>query len=181
MEESTNVLRPETNSRPNTIPVAIIIMLGIVLVLLTCNLGATGYLVYQYQQNPGGDSAFAVEPLPAGLESADDKAALFEQFRELFNRKDNDGLYALLDPLVHVQITRPDFDRQIPLLYQMAGRINSGAYSHYDYQGVNNGKKVFILHYLVDTANGAANLDITIAQDGDAPFTIWGFFLNVQA
>ena len=148
--------------------------------LLICNLGATGYLIYKSQQTVNEGTASTDESLPAELDSAEGKEALFEKFREPFNNKDDDKLYTLLDPLVRTEVTREKFDEQMPLIYQIGSTINNGVYSHYDYQGITRGRKVFILHYIIETDNGAATLDITIAQADQEPYTIWGFHINKQ-
>ena len=180
MEEIKMSPEQDKKTRPSTIVVAIIVLLGIILVLLTCNLGATGFLIYKSQQTTKGGTASTDESLPAELNSAQGRDALFEKFREPFNNNDDDKLYALLDPLVRVEITRKKFDEQMPLIHQIGSKINNGVYSHYEYKGISNRRKVFILHYIIDTDNGTASLDITIAQAGQEPYTIWGFHLNKQ-
>jgi hypothetical protein len=149
-------------------------------VLLTCNLSATGYLIYRSQQTTVGGPASTDEPLPAELNSAEGKATLLEKFRTRFNDKNDNNLFALLDPLAQVEITRDKFDQQMPLLYQVAGKINNGVYSHYEYKGISNGRKWFILYYGIQTENGILTLNITIAQSGQEPYTIWGFHIDTQ-
>jgi hypothetical protein len=83
-----------------------------------------------------------------------------------------------LDPVVQVEITREKFGEQMPLIYQIGSTINNGVYSHYDYEGISRGRKVFILHYSIETDNWTATLNITVAQTNQEPYTIWGFNLN---
>lgn len=180
MEELKTSPEQEKKTRPNILSVVIIILLGIILVLLICNLSATGYLIYKSQQTIGGGTASTDEPLPAELNSAQGKAALFEKFREPFNNKDDDNLYALLDPLAQADLTREKFDQQIPLLYQVAGKINSGVYSHYEYKGISRGRKWFVLYYRIQTDKGTLTLNITTAQADQEPYTVWGYHIDTQ-
>lgn len=180
MEGINNNLDQEKKQRPNTFTIATSVLLALVLVLLICNLTGTGYLIFKSQQTGSEGSASTSEPLPDELNSAKGKKELFERFREPFNNKDSDSLYELLDPLVRVEVTREKLDEQMPLIYQIGNTIKSGVYSHYDYQGATRGRKVFILHYIVETDKGTATLDITVAKANQEPYTIWGFRLNTQ-
>ncbi len=180
MEEIKNYTDQDKKTRPSIISVLTIVLLGIILVLLTCNLSATGYLLFKSQQNDSEQSVSTSEPLPDELDSANGRDELFEKFREPFNNKDDDSLYELLNPLVRVEVTREKFDEQMPLIYQIGNTINSGVYSHYDYQGISRGRKVFILHYIIETDKGTATLDITVAKADQEPYTVWGFHLNTQ-
>ncbi len=181
MEETKIYSEQEKKTGPNIISLVTIALLGIVLILLICNLSATGFLIFKSQQltNSGGAES-SIEPLPDELDSAEEKEALLERFREPFNDRNDDQLYTLLDPLVRTEVTREKFDEQMPLIYQIGGNITNGVYSHYDYQGITRGRKVFILHYIIETDKGAATLDITIAQANQEPYTIWGFHINKQ-
>jgi len=178
MEGINNNYDQEKKQQPNSFSIVAITLLALILMLLVCNLAATGYVIFKLQQTDNGKSASTSEPLPNELDSTKGKDELFEKFRELFNNKDDDGLYELLDPLVRVEITREKFDEQLPIIYQISSTIKSGAYSHYDYQGMSRGRKVFVLHYIIETDKGTATLDITIAKADQEPYTIWGFHLN---
>ncbi len=181
MDEIKNDPVQEKKPHSSINSVLLVALLGIILVLLLCNLIGTGYLIFKSQQQiTSGETTFSREPLPAELDSAEGQETLFEKFKVPFNNMDDDKLYTLLDPLVRTEITREDFDEQMPLLYQIGGTISNGIYSHYDYQGTTRGRKVFILHYIIETNNGTASLDITIAKADQEPYTIWGFHINKQ-
>ena len=154
-------------------------LLVIIIFLLVCNLGATGYLVYQFQQTSSGEIASANEPLPKELSSEQVRMALFENFRVLFNDRDNDNLYALFDPLAREEFTREQLDQQLPILYQIAGKINSGTYSYYEYSGISEGRKWFVLYYRIQTDNGIGTLKFTVAQRDQEPYKIWGFNISI--
>ena len=137
----------ESKPKSNTLSYLIIILLVISIALLMLNLGATIFLVLRSQQTLTTSSASANEPLPAELSSALGRTTLSEKFKEPFNNKDSDRLYALLDPLAQIEVTRTQFEQQMPLIYNIAGKIESGVYSHYEYMGISRGKKVFNLYY----------------------------------
>lgn len=179
MEETKNNSDQEKQQRLNFSTITFV-LLAIILILLICNLTATGYLIVKSRQTASEGIASTVKPLPDELNSARGKDALLEKFIEPFNNKDDDRLYELLDPLIRVEVTREKFNEQIPLIYQIGGTIKSGVYSHYDYQGISNGRKIFILHYLLETDKGTAKLDITVAKADQGPYTIWGFNINKQ-
>jgi len=178
MEEIRVTPEQEKKSRPNTTSAVIIGLLKIILVLLIFNLGATGYLIYKSQQNVIGETTTTNEPLPAELNSAQGKTALFEKLKEPFNNMDNEKLYALLDPLLQVEVTSEEFDAQMPLFYQLTGSIKNGVYSHYEYVGISDGKKWFTVYYKIQTDNGMGTLNITIVQVNQEPYTIWGFHIE---
>lgn len=158
----------------NTVSRITIGLLVIIVLILVCNLGATGYLVYLFQQIPSGEITSTKEPLPTELSSEQERITLFEKFRVLFNDRDNEKLYGLVAPLARVEYTREQFDQEMPILYQLAGNINSGTYSHYEYGGISHGRKWFELYYRIQTDHGIGTLTITVAQEDQEPYEIWG-------
>jgi hypothetical protein len=119
-------------------------------------------------------------PLPSELTTADGRAALFEKIRVPFNNKDNYKLYVLFDPLMQQQMSKAQFDQQLVVLYPLAGTIESAAYAQYDYKGIMLGKKIFEIQYFTTTSRGKGLLRITIAQEDDGSYSLWGFQLPLQ-
>ncbi len=162
-------------SRPNIFPIVIIALLSVSIMLLVLNLGATIFLILRPQQMPLDSPVSDKEPLPAELSSAQGRAALFEKFKEPFNNRDDDKLYALFDPLAQIEATREQFDQEMPNIYKIAGKIESGVYSHYEYMGITQGKKWFNLYYALKTDQGTRILRITVAQESVGSYLFMGF------
>ncbi len=180
MAEISPNVNQEKRPRSNITTGITIALLLLIVILLVCNLGATGYLVYQGQQTSGGGGASTEEPLPPELSSQQSRTALFEQFRLLFNDRDNENLYSLFDPVAREEYPREQLDEELLILYQIAGEINSGTYSHYEYRGASRGRRWYALSYRIQTEHGVGTLTITVAQQDEEPYGIWGLNINID-
>jgi len=117
-------------------------------------------------------------PLPAGLDSQEERRALFEKFKPLYNAKDCDNLYAFFDEAVQVQVSKEELKEMLENLYSFTGEIKNGAYMSYEAQARQSGMCNYILHYLIDTEKGKADLNINVFQQGREPYRITGFRIN---
>ncbi len=167
-----------SKNRSRTFTFVVISLLSLIVVLLVCNLSATTYLIFKFQQSPNLASAGETEPLPASLGSSQAKDQLLQDFQELYNAQDSAGLYSLLDPLAQIDIPKEKFNQQINDIYQLTGKIENGTYSQYKYLGVSNGRKWFSLEYKIRTEKGSASLVINITQQDGESYHIVGFNLN---
>lgn len=167
-------------SKPYVLSYVIIGLLSICIILLLINLGATGFLIFRSQRTATATETPEIEPLPAGLSSVEKRKELFERFKKPFNNNDNENIHALLGPLAQVGISKEEINERILFVYEFTGNIESGSYSHYDYAGISEGKKWFVLYYELKTDKGPATLSVTIAQEGDEPYAIFGFYVDRQ-
>lgn len=170
----------EGKPKSNVLSYVIIALLTVSIILLMLNLGATAFLILRFQQTLTAGTISETEPLPAELRSTQERTKLFEEFKEPFNNRDSEKLYSLLDPLAQVEISREQFDQQLPLLYEIGGNIESAVYSHYDYMGISNGRKWFVLFYRLKTDQGPSTLRITVAQGDSESYTVMGFHIGSQ-
>jgi hypothetical protein len=178
VEEIVEAPKQENKSHSNILPVATIALLGVILIALLCNLGATGYLITLSRQSDVVGAASTTESLPTGLNSVQEKMLLFERIREPYNLQDDQSVYALLDPLAQADLPQEKIIEQLSLLFQITGKIENGVYSYYEYKGISQGRKWYILYYRIQTVRGPATLNITIGQTDQEPFTIWGFHID---
>jgi len=179
MNETLVNIEQEKKPKSNPFSRIAISLLVIIVLLLISNLSITGFLAYKLLQSSGGEIASAIEPLPMELSSEQSRTALFENCRALFNDQDSDNLYALFAPLAQIEIPQEQMDQQLPVLYQITGKINSGTFSHYEFNGISNGRKWFVLYYRVQTDNGLGTLTIMVAQNGQEPYEIWGYHIDI--
>jgi hypothetical protein len=173
-------MEEKAKSGSNILAYITIALLGVIVILLLVNLAATTFLIFKSQQAVASNQPSVSEPLPAELSSTQGKEELFEKFRKPFNDRDNEKLYSLLDPLAQVEISKEELDKQLSFIYGLAGEIESGTYSHYDYMGISKGRKWFILYYRVKTDQRPVTVRITVSQEGDEPYTILGFHVDSQ-
>lgn len=183
MEESPNAAADTAGSVPGTArkPARtglIIALLVTAIMLSVCNLAATAYLVVTSRQAGAESSSEESEPLPSALQTNRAREDLLEQFRERYNDRDTEALYLFLDPIVRVDVPREQFDQEMGTIYLLAGRIDHGAYSHFEYQGFFDGRKWFLLYYRVATDQGPGTLAITVAVQGDETYSVVGFTVN---
>lgn len=158
------------------------ILLIVILMLLICNLGATAFLGWQVRQVSNSGEVSEQKPLPAALSSKAERMNLYEVFRDHYNNRNNDELYEMMHPLVHVQLSEEQMEQQSEQIYDMFGDIEKGAYSHYEYAGNAKGKEVFNLYYQLKTEKmDSAVLRITVVTDRDEPMKLWGFNITGQA
>lgn len=152
-------------------------LLKVILVLLILNLGATAYLIFGSRGETSVSSIPAPEPLPEELTSGQGKTALYDKLAAALNARDSDGLWAMIDPSVRLQM-KAQWDQAVPTIFSITGKIEDGAFSHYEYAGESNGKKVFFLYYSLLTDRGPASLRVTVAKAMGEPYTLWGFNVN---
>jgi hypothetical protein len=119
--------------------------------------------------------------LPAGLDSNQERMDLFEKIKDLYNNKNYEQLYSMLDEAAQIQVDKETFPEQVEGLHELVGNIESGAYSHYEFR-VSSGVKEFILYYVLKVTKGTkkAKLTISIAQQNDEPYRIYGFHLSTS-
>jgi hypothetical protein len=175
--EIATSLQKESKSR------VLFFIIGLQVMILVCliiNMGATGYLIYRLHQPFTEGTTSIEESLPTDLNSSQGKTDLFEEIRIPFNERDNERLYALLDPLAQIEVPREEFDDSMLILYQMVGEIESGVYSHYNYQGNSNGKKWFVLYYRIHTEHGLMMLRVSVGQAGIEPYSVVGFRVDAD-
>ncbi len=118
------------------------------------------------------------EPLPEPLRSSNARDELFDKFQKAYNLRDNAKLYSLLDPLIQIQIPRDTFDQQMSFIYPLTDDIEDGVFASYEFKGIQDGWKWFLLYYKLATEQGPATLIITIAQENGGAYKIAGFHIN---
>lgn len=152
------------------------------LILCVCllNLVGTGYLISSTRSSVSAPPVQAGTSLPPGLDSATERAALFERFKPLYNTKDYEGLYSFFDPAVRVQLPREKMVATLDDLYRFTGQIKSGAYASYEVETGQGGSKNYTLLYPMDTEKGDAILLITVFQQGEEPYRLTGFRIKKE-
>jgi hypothetical protein len=119
-------------------------LLYVITVLLVLNVIFTTRRGFGPSQSAENASA----PVSFELEAAE-RTALFNRFKELYNARDRNGLYELLDPVIRVQVARADFDTNLDKLYGLFSSVNEGAYSHTNDAGSMDGMPIYQLVYKV--------------------------------
>ncbi len=151
----------------------------IIIVLLIANISGTFYLIFQ---NSTSKTSLITQndktELPIDLQSPSQKRKLFEDMKIAYNNNNYDALYNMLDALIQNQITKSSIIETTTMLKGIVGNIEKGVYSHFEVIKNNQGMYQFRLFYRLTVTKGEATLFITIGQQGNEKYRIFGWNLN---
>lgn len=155
-------------------------LLYIILIISVFNTCATLYLVTQTRSAGHAARDTTVIPLPKDLDSKSERTELYDAVVDRYNDKDADGLYALFDDSVRVEISEESFKNTLNNIYGLTGFINSGAYSTYEGNSNPGGVNSYILYYRINTEEGTGTLKVFVFNQGDEEYRISGFRFDMD-
>ncbi len=155
----------------------------VIIVLLSINLLATLALVIDNFASSDSDSNESSTEsslsLPDNLKSLEAKMALYNSLVEPYNEQDSTTIYERAGALLKAEMSLQEFSEQLDVLYGLSGQIKNGDYSYYEATPALHGMTQYILYYGVETEMGPMELKISLYQQGDDPYQITGFRLNL--
>lgn len=164
------------NEKP---PVSSNVLQIVIIVVLICNLAGTmALLVRSNQTSTQIDQSNRNDPLPEQLSTSEEKVNLANLIISAYNNRDMDSLYNMLDPVVQNQLTKASLAQNVNSLWTILGKVNNSAYSNYEVTANSQGSKQYRLYYSVNAENGRAVLIITIGQQGNEHYRLYGWIFN---
>ncbi len=147
------------------------------------------------------NSDIAIEDTDANAHFfAFNREALFDYMQDRFNRKDFKAIYHIMSLSAQEQLPEDDVVSKISELSATYQKIEDGEYAYEVYNGIQNGRHVFTLYYLVNfskddaetsesdenAGDGSTDAEKTgyngllkiIVAGNDADYGIFGFFLS---
>ena len=109
--------------------------------------------------------------LPDAL-GADERSRLFDDFREAFNSGNLQTAFEVLHPLVRISMSADQAKKILSSLMESFGTIDEYIYSHFNYDGYNNGFHTYTLIYRVKYSGGnsgatSGSVTITVFDNGE--------------
>ena len=109
--------------------------------------------------------------LPDAL-GADERSRLFEDFREAFNSGNLQAGFEVFHPLVRISLPADQTKKILSSLMASFGTIDEYIYSHFSYEGYNNGFHTYNLIYRVKYSGGNSgathgSIIITVFDNGE--------------
>lgn len=153
-------------------------VLYIMLTLIVVNLCFSGLILLREGGERSINISTPLQTLPSDLKTNEAKLSLFKKIQKAYNTEQNEVLLNMLDPAAKELITAETFAKQISTARMLAGKIQSGAYSHYEFTAVINGLKTFKIVYNVTLEKGKGKVKIVVAAKGDEPHRIQSFYIE---
>ena len=155
-------------------------LLYVITTLLAINLAVTIWSVTRPLQESGSQSA-ASQELPKTLTKAE-REGIFQDFRTYYNAENYNELYDMFDDLAKFDIQREQVSSVFGGMQKQFGQIADGIYTHYEYDGREDGMDWFTLFYKLSLGNGAANtgsLEVRVFYNGER-YGIMGLHLGAK-
>lgn len=135
----------------------------LIIILLSLNLAATILIILavsilMVNSTPNSRTSLRYEPLPPGLTTGEERSALFKEFKQNYNKGDNEKLWSMYGEAYQLQLPLETLNKLLEPVRRITSRINKGAYSYYESEELAGGRMVFKLFYSIQTPEGSQTL-----------------------
>ena len=148
----------------------------VILILVVLNLIGTAFLLFRVRTSSGPAlTPSSPDALPRGLQSQEERMALFERVKKAINSASTDEMLAILDPIARMELSKDQLGKQMKYVRDLTGDILEGAYSHYEATSTSQGTRTYRLYYQIRTERAKAVMIITVGQQDDESYRLLGY------
>jgi hypothetical protein len=149
-------------------------------VTLLNSIGIVYLIVNKNRQTIQSDKIDSAIKIPNGLKTDDNKIELFNKFKTLYNTKDFEGIYLLLDESARYKTPKEDIIKGINFVHEEAGLIKGGSYSHYDIQSIGKLTDVLTFIYTIQLEKRNGRLSISVLTSDKDNYKIVNFNIAIE-